>query len=183
MKIDMFTFLKRFIPLAVALTAVIGFAYVAVQQNYRMSANDPQIQLAEDGAMALATGTDPKAIVGDKTIDAGISLAPFTTVFDANRNVLATSGQFDGQTLAPPTGSFDSAKAHIQDRFTWAPRPGSRDAAVLVYIGGNHPGYVLAARSLYEVEAREDNLTKMAAAALAVALAALVAFTLINRKS
>ena len=38
----------------VLITIVLGFAYVADQQILRHGANDPQIQLAEDAAAALA---------------------------------------------------------------------------------------------------------------------------------
>ncbi len=38
--------LKYWIPLAAAITVVCGVIYVAVQQDIRMAANDPQIQMA-----------------------------------------------------------------------------------------------------------------------------------------
>jgi len=170
---------KLVIPLAVIGTILTAFTYVAVQQNYRMDANDPQIQLAEDGAAALGRGVMPAQIVGTGHVEATKSLAPFVTVFDADRNAVATNGQFEGLTRVPPAGTFDFAKANGQDRFSWAPQTGAREAAVLAYVGGDHPGYVLAARSLREVETREDNLTAMAGAAIGVILVVSVALLLI----
>ena len=69
---------QQFALLAAVLAAgVTVFATAAVQQNYRQSANDPQIQLARDGADALGRSLIPSAIVGDDPqIDAGSSLAP-----------------------------------------------------------------------------------------------------------
>ncbi|HEX3082459.1 MAG TPA: hypothetical protein VHQ86_04340 [Candidatus Saccharimonadia bacterium] len=146
--------------------------YVLVQQNYRQSANDPQIQLAEDGATALEKGVGPIEIIGPGHVEMGSSLAPFVTVFDQNHAAVASNGQFKGQTLVPPSGTFDFAKTHGQDRFTWEPQVGVREAAVLVYNGGLHPGYVLAARNLREVEIRENQAQNMVAAALGVLVVA-----------
>ena len=144
------------------------FVAAVVQQNYRQSANDPQIQLAEDGATAFGNGANPADIVGGRPpVEAATSLAPFMTVFDADKRVLATSGRFVGETLTPPAGTFDYARAHGQDRFTWQTTGGAREAAVLVYANGQHTGYVLAARSLHEVEAREGALRLMTIITLA----------------
>jgi hypothetical protein len=53
MKVIRYT-LKFWLPLAAAVTMLSGLVYIAVQQNMRIGANDPQIQLAEDAARALA---------------------------------------------------------------------------------------------------------------------------------
>jgi hypothetical protein len=163
--------IQFWIMLAFTSTALVGLVYVAQQQQYRLDANDPQIQLAEDGATAYQNGTNPAQIAGPGQVEMASSLAPFVTVYDQSAEVMATGGQFMGQTLSPPSGTFTYAKAHGQERFTWAPRPDTRMAAVLVYTGSSHPGYVLAARSLTEVENREDSLLYMSALVLAVMLA------------
>jgi hypothetical protein len=49
--------LKVWFVLAVVTTVLSGLIYLAVQQSYRQSANDPQIQMAEDGAAALENGS------------------------------------------------------------------------------------------------------------------------------
>jgi hypothetical protein len=45
-------------------TALCALIYVTVHQSYRQTANDPQIQLAEDGAQQLAHGVAPAQIAG-----------------------------------------------------------------------------------------------------------------------
>ena len=45
--------LAFFLPVAVLATLCCGFVYTAVQQDLRMGANDPQLQLAEDAAAFL----------------------------------------------------------------------------------------------------------------------------------
>ena len=155
------------------------FTAAAVQQNYRLSANDPQIQLAEDAAAGLSKGLQPEAVVGSQKVDASASLAPFVTVYSGGKpyQALATSGYFtDNKILAPPPGAFDTARATGEDRFTWQTLEGQREAAVLVYADSPQPAYVLAARNLREVESREQSLRAMSTATLTgiiiVALAA-----------
>jgi hypothetical protein len=57
-------FLSLFIHHALVLTIIFGTIYTIVQQNYRMSANDPQIQMAEDAANDLSNGVSPQTISG-----------------------------------------------------------------------------------------------------------------------
>jgi hypothetical protein len=156
---------------------VTAFTSAAVQQNYRFSADLPQLQMAEDGATALDNGKTAAEVVGAGQVDAASSLAPFMIVFDASKHVLATSGMFAGKTLTPPAGTFDNAKAKGYERFTWQTSTGAREAAVLVYTGGPHPGYVLASRSLREVEVREHNLDLMTLVTLVAIVLVTAGFT------
>ena len=71
------------LPLAVAVTGLSLLVHVAVQQNYRQSLNDPQIQMAEDGAAKLGDGGVPADIVvRGGMIDIAQSLAPWIAVYD-----------------------------------------------------------------------------------------------------
>ena len=170
------------LPLAAAITVLSGLVYVAVQQNLRLSANDPQIQLAEDAALALSEGAQPSTVVPANSVDLGRSLAPYLMVFDDAGNVVASSVRLDGQPPVLPAGVLAYTKDHGEDRVTWQPKPGVRSATVLVRYGGQHPGVVLAGRSLREVEQRVDVVGSLVAmgwvAGLGLALGAalLVAF-------
>src|SRR5260221_13588614 len=95
---------KPLLPAALIGAGVTLFVCAAVQQNYRQSANDPQIQLAQDAAGALDAGAEPIMVVGPAQVNAASSLAPFVTVYDSSLHPLATSGRFDGRTLTPPAG-------------------------------------------------------------------------------
>ncbi len=153
----------KLILLAGTLAGVVTmFTYVAIQQALRQLANDPQIQLAEDGAAALSQGGAASAIVGNDRVDADTSPAPFTMVLAANGTVEATSGTFGGRVLTPPSGSLDYARRHGQNRFTWQPVAGITQATVVVWNSGPHAGYVVAARSLHEVDLRENELGQFA---------------------
>lgn len=137
-------------------------AYAMVQQDLRQSANDPQIQMAEDGAALLTRGISPQTVTGNMGVNAAVSLAPFEMVFDASGHVLATSGTFNSQALTPPAGVFAFTRQHGQDSFTWQPTATVRQAAVIVDVPGGHGEFMLAARSLREVELRESEVGRIA---------------------
>lgn len=159
------------VPLAVAVTVLSGLVYVAVQQSYRQNADDPQVQMVEDAAAQLQAGMQPQEVVGTGKVDMLRSLAPFLIVYDESGQVLAASVQLNGQTPQVPDGLFLSVTPGREHRVTWQPQPGVRSAAVLAHYGGSKSGFVLAGRSLREVEDRVDRLTQ---AVLLACLAALV---------
>ena len=63
-----------------------------------------------------------------------------------------------------PKGVLDYTHAHGKDRVTYVPEPGVRSATVVVAVSGGQGGFVLAGRSLREVEKRVDPLTQQVAA-------------------
>lgn len=130
--------------------------YIVVQQVLRRGANDPQLQIAGDAAYALEHDADASSIVGAAQVDAARSLSSFMIVYDDAGRPIASSMRLNGTTPAPPSGVFGFVREHQRDVLTWQPQPGVRIAMVMERIGGGHPGFVLAGRSLREVEARED---------------------------
>jgi hypothetical protein len=163
-----FRIMRLWLPVAIATTIVVGFAYVAVQQSYRMGADSPQVQLAEDGAAHLDAGGAESDIVPAESVNVDRSLAPFVIVYDAKNAVIDGSGVLDGSSPVPPAGVLDAARSAGLNRVTWQPRPNVRVASVSV--AAKDGRVVLAGRSLREVEARIDDLTKMAGAAWIIAL-------------
>jgi hypothetical protein len=59
----------------------------------------------------------------------------------------------DGKTPLPPLGVLDSVRRSGEDRITWQPAPGVRQAIVVTRF---QHGFVLAGRSLRLVEQRES---------------------------
>ncbi|MDO8689297.1 MAG: hypothetical protein Q7R39_04695 [Dehalococcoidia bacterium] len=143
-----------------------------MQQDLRQSANDPQIQMAEDAALAIEKGQAPQSVVPSTTVDISKSLAAYLIVFDDAGKPVASSAQLDGQTPRPPSGVFDQVRQRGEDRITWEPKPGVRSAAVVARFSGLQSGFVLAGRSLREVEKREDGLRLEVVMAWALSLAA-----------
>jgi hypothetical protein len=152
------TALVIWLPIVVATTAVCGLVYVTVQQALRQSANDPQIQMAEDAADALAGGASAESVVPPNRIDVARSLAPFTVVFSEDGQVIATSALLHRQPLKLPTGVLDNVRLHGDSRLTLQPESGVRIASVIVKYDGAHPGFVLAGRSMRELESRTTQI-------------------------
>jgi hypothetical protein len=161
---------------AIILTILCGLVYVSVQQAIRQGANDPQIQIAEDAARLLEAGGVPQIVLGQNiSVPIEQSLAPYVVVFDGSGKPVAGSGKLNGQLPSLPVGIFDFVRAHGEDRVTWQPETGVRSAIVIVGYGGKNPGFVMAGRSLWEVEKRVDWLTAQIAGAWLSALFVLFA--------
>jgi fructose-specific phosphotransferase system IIC component len=147
-----------FTPVVVAATIVIALVYAVGQQNLRIGANDPQVQMAEDAAARLVAGATPASVIPPQRVDIGQSLAPFLIVFGHDGQPLASSASLDGQLPTPPNGVFGNIPAGGRHEITWAPRSDVRQAAVIV---AYRDGFVLAGRSLRLVEQREDALGQL----------------------
>jgi hypothetical protein len=171
--------LKVWLPLAFVLTAAAGMVYVGIQQDMRHSADDPQIQLSEDAARALASGKSPDIVAPPLAIDIGQSLAPFVTVFDASGKAVASSGLLHSQLPALPPGVFDAVRAPGEDRITWQPEPGVRIATVVNAYSGTPSGFVMSGRSLRETERRVDQLGLLIGAAWLAGVAGIAVLTVV----
>jgi len=160
---------------AALFTAGALIAYAMAVQIERQGANDPQIQLTEDGAAALEKGRPISQVVPIDTIDVARSLAPFVIVLDDAGKPLASSGLLDGQVPIPPPGVLAFVRNNGEEQVTWAPRPGLRLASVVRRVGGQRPGFIIAARSLREVQWRIARLTRIIAVGWSVCLLVLTA--------
>jgi hypothetical protein len=190
------------LPLAVIITLFCGLVYLVVQQDLRMGANDPQISLAEETAHDISIASSVAAqrsvlgmLQGPLTLDLNgqrtdiaESLEPYVIVYDASGNPVASTAELDGKIPSPPSGVFAYTLANGEDRLTWQPRDGIRQAIVVSSFSGIVPpsavemengltattttvkgvaanssylrsGFVLSGRSLNEVENREGKLT------------------------
>lgn len=158
------------LPMALS-TVCLGAVEVAVQQSYRMPADDPQIQMAQDAASNNALAKAAVAALRERYpgVDIARSLAPWLAVYDSRGVLIDSSAKLDGYGPVPPAGVFASAAASGEDRITWQPRPGVR-AAIVVRETSDH-GFVVAGRSLREVEKRESNLMRMMTIAWGFAIA------------
>jgi hypothetical protein len=155
--------LNRVPQLAMLLTLttfIAGTGYFISQQVLRMSANDPQLQLAEDAAQRLNAGEDVARILPDHKVDMAASLAPFVIVYDNAGRPVASSASLDGATPTPPRGVFEFVRSNREESVTWQPRPDVRIASVVTRTAD---GFVVAGRNMREVSIREDRVFKLAA--------------------
>ncbi len=155
---------QQWIPSAIMITLLCGISYTAVQQSLRTSADDPQVQITQDMSDLVATAPDPTAVINSavkKKIDISKTLAIWGMIFDDSGKMLVSSGQLDGKELTIPKGVFDSTKKYGEDRFTFQPQKGVRHAVVMRHFGGSKPGFLMTARSLQAIEAREDTILQV----------------------
>ena len=151
---------KLFI-VAGALATLSSFAvYGAVQQTFRNSANDPQVQLSEDGARALSLGKDP-LLGATETVDIVRSLAPFIVIYTKEGVPVRGTGVTNGTLAQIPVGIFSNPGD--EQRFAWQPKPSLRFASILTRYRDpmGVEGFVLAARSLRESEARTFHIGRL----------------------
>ncbi|MBI3341927.1 hypothetical protein HY024_02290 [Candidatus Curtissbacteria bacterium] len=171
---SVFRFLQFWIPLAIAITALSALVYITVHQNYRQSANDPQIQIARDTVVYLEKGYSAQAMVpASNLVDMSKSLAPYVIVYDDSGKVVAASVELSGKTPEVPSGVFEEARKRGELHFTWQPKVGVRSAVVLASYGAaDKHGFVLVGRSLAEVENRTFMLAVTVALAWVVTMGA-----------
>jgi hypothetical protein len=171
--------LRQWLPLAAVGVVLCGVIFIVAQQALRISANDPQIQMAQDAAAALTAGEAQAGVVPTVTVEISQSLAPFVIVFSEGGQVVASSARLHGQVPAVPAGLLDYVQQHGEDRVTWQPESGVRVAAVIEHVAGGPGGFVLAGRSLLEVEKRIDQaqlLSSLGALAILAGSLVMVAF-------
>lgn len=150
---------RSWLPLALLATAVFATLYIVAQQQLRAAADDPQVQVVEDVSEFLSQGGPAEAVVPPGAIDIDKSLSLYLVVYNESAQPVVGSGQLAGQPPVPLQDAFDAARAQGQHRFTWEPQAGLRNAAVMNYFSGNATSsFVLAARSLREVEDRQKNI-------------------------
>lgn len=172
------------LAVSIAATILAGLVYVAVQQDLRLSANDPQIQMAQDIAAQLSAGVPVQTLVPLDKVDLNKSLAPFIIIFDDSGSPLGSSAQLDGKTPVPPHGVFNFTRTQGEDRLTWQPKDQVREAAVVErYQNASQSGFVLVGRSLKEVEEREDQTIGLTVLAWVALMLSQIGLALWNRKA
>lgn len=170
-------FLVQGIVLTMLVSALALMTYAVGQQVLRHAANDPQIEMASDAAAEIADGASPAAVVPTKQIDVARSLAPFLIVYDDVGQPIASSATLHGKVPRPPIGVFNAVRSLQRDALTWQPEPGVRIASITYRFSGARSGFVLAGRSLREVERREDMLLKLVACGWLALIVVLLAGT------
>lgn len=164
--------LRAWLPFIVTITAFCLLVYASVQQAYRQSADDPQIQMANDAVNALVQGQSAASLIPATKVLIADSLAPFLIIYDSAGKELASSAALDGQTPVLPDGVLDSARQLGEDKISWQPRNGVRIATVIVSYPG---GFVLAGRNMREVERREAQVSAFAGMTWVLAMLATLA--------
>ena len=169
-----------------SISTVLALALYAIpQQVLRQGADDPQLQLAGDLAERLERGAAPAEAVPAGQVDMARSLSPFVIVYDDQGRPLASQAQLNDATPAPPAGVFEYVRHHREERLSWQPVLGNmhpvRIAAVVLrveHLASGGAGFVLAGRSLLQVEQRETQVRNMAGLAWIAMLGLILVVTI-----
>jgi len=156
---------RTWLAIALASTCVVGASYSLAQQTLRTTADDPQIQIAEDAARQLRDGAhlaEPRA-----PVELDSSLAPWLMVYDRSGRQISSSAELDGRPVSYVLDVLHNVRPGTEKRITWAPRPSVRQATVVVGFDG---GWVVAGRSLRMTEERTRTLLPISALAWLAAL-------------
>jgi hypothetical protein len=159
---------RRFIPWilsAVIVTCFCGLIGVVVQQSFRQEANDPQIQMAKEMSAAFLNNqfteetlkSSFETFIPSKIqVNVETSLSPWIQIYDASgENLYSSMMTSDAQsTPRVPKEVFERVDKQGENRITWQPKKGIRQAIVVTKFSGLRNGYIVAGRSLAEVEHR-----------------------------
>jgi len=148
--------------LALALILTVGglFAALTIQAALRRSADQPQMQMADKYASALASGSRIQNTLPPLQVDIQHSLEPFAIFYDATGHAVEATGHLADSIPTPPLGVFVHMRTHAISKFTWQPRSGLRIAAVMRRVEGPQPGFILVGRSLQFTEVDEALLRR-----------------------
>src|SRR6185503_12796313 len=127
---NMFIRFVSWLPIGVAVTLMTGMLYAAVQQTYRQGANDPQIQIVTEVAHGLEQGQPVKGLDAAQKDELATSLAPFVLAYDQDGKLVASSATLDGGEPIVPIGALRETDDGDQNRITWQPRKGVREAII-----------------------------------------------------
>ncbi len=169
-----------FILIAFLVTLFSGLVFVASQQILRLTANDPQVQITQDILNSLSQGADPKQL-SPTTVDMTKATNPFVIIYDNNQKAVGTTVELDKKTPVPPKEAFEKTKNNNENRFTWEPKKGLRQATIMVKY---KDGYVVVGKSLREIDNRIKMMLQLAGVAWVMGIAATsLAFLFTRTKS
>ncbi|TRZ85964.1 MAG: hypothetical protein D4R83_05520 [Streptomycetaceae bacterium] len=168
---------KLWVMIMGVVTVCIGTTYLLVQQQGRMSMNDPLISLVQVERAQIGAKVSPGRLAAGDGIDLSINEGAFVTFYGLDKSVIATSATLAGKALRLPAGALDNIRIHGHSTVTWQPTSALRFATYTEYVPNF--GYISAAQSLKQVEIRASrNVWLCTAAIVAAAIIAAVGLTL-----
>lgn len=152
-------YIFKILVIVIFISLISLMVYGTMQQTLRQGINIIPVQLATDAVNKLESGVSAKSVPLPANVEISKSISPFVMILDQNNKVLVSSGTLNGAPPVIPQGTFDYVAKSGQDRVTWQPEPGIREAIVVdSYSVGGSGGYVIAGTSLKESEAITDKV-------------------------
>lgn len=145
----------------------VGTTYLLVQQQGRMSMNDPLISIVQINRAQIAKHVGPSTLAVGVGVDLSIYEGAFITFYGLDKSVIASSATLSDKALKLPTGVLDYVRAHGHSTVTWQPAPGLRFATYTEYVPDF--GYINASQSLKQIEVLASRNVWFSAAAIVAA--------------
>ncbi|GAC1417496.1 MAG: hypothetical protein NVS9B7_16320 [Flavisolibacter sp.] len=141
-------------------TIILGLIYLSVQQVYRNSANDPQVQLAHEIGDRLNHAKSLDKYFNDTT-DLMETKSVFLEIYNAQGHPLLSNALLNGRFPELPMGVLNFVKQKGEDWVTWQPNRKLRLAMVIVSSTVSPHLIVAVGRTLQETENRVSALTHL----------------------
>lgn len=175
--------IKNLLPYTV-LAIVFLTIYAVAQQDLRLSAYDPQLQMARDASSAISNNQSVFTVLQtSRPADISKSLATYYIVYDSSGKITDSNAQLDGWTPTIPSGVLDAAKKSGEDKVTWQPKNGVRSAVVVESVNSGNSGYVAVGRSLSETENRIEHIGLITLCGLIISTLLLIVIQVLSSSS
>lgn len=115
---------------AVLLSVGAVVAYGVGQQAARTTIDDSPRAALEQSRVLLTAGAPPGAAAAGPAVGLAPGNPTFVIVYDGEHRVLASSAALSGSVPDVPPGVLDVAAVRGEDRVTWQPAAGIREAVV-----------------------------------------------------
>ncbi len=164
--------LQKWIPLALVTTVLCGLSYLTLQQFIRLSADEVPADITSQALLALKKGTPPASMLPPAAAEEmkGNS-SPFVMIFDDKGVLAASTTKINGKDPSLPSGVFEAARKYGENRITWQPEKGLRNAIIVTHYSGTQPGFVVVGKSLQIPESHISRLGQQVFGGWIVALA------------
>ena len=168
----------------ILLSLIFGVIYKVCRVSLDSTLHDPLTYEAVSTAWRLS---DVQQANGQLKVDLPIkvnvanNLSTFITVYDHEKNVIASSGELDGETPALEPQFLENTNQYVRNYFDWRPSQDVHLAGTTVAVGDD--GYVLVGRNMQEADRQGNRVTKAVVIGwIASVIILTVGFSLVNRK-
>lgn len=135
---------------------LIAISYTGVQRQNRLLVNE-EIKVY---SLELEQSLDlNKNILETRFFELNKMQSKFYILYDKNNKIVKTNATIDGKIPEFPNGALDEARKLGENRVTWQPKAGVREAAVIRNIGNDQ--VLVTGKSLKETEDRIDKVGRL----------------------
>lgn len=140
---------------AAVFTLSILALYITTQQVLRLEANTQIAMMVQDiASQDIMSQIQPGSTIDySRSVDVSKIASPFVIIADNTMHIVESSISVKGSEPTLSSGVFEYAKMKGENRLTWQPMQGVREALIVKYVSSASGGwYAIAGQSLQETE-------------------------------